>query len=61
MENLAHKFLANTITDDELRALKKWLEDPKNKDYLKKVITTDYQLDYAYRKIDFESAYQRIV
>ncbi|WP_149304242.1 FecR family protein [Pareuzebyella sediminis] len=61
MENLVHKFLGDTITEDELQMLKKWLEDPKNKEYLKKVLTTNYELDSAYRKIDAENAYQRIV
>ncbi|MBM1106823.1 DUF4974 domain-containing protein [Aurantibacter crassamenti] len=61
MKNLIIKFISNTITSEELSTLQKWLENPKNKDYFKEMIKTNQRLDFAYREIDVETAYQRII
>ena len=61
LKALAHKFLDNTISDEELALLKQWLENSKNRDSLKELLMLNSRLDYAYRSIDAEKAYQQII
>ena len=61
MKTLILKFLTDTISIEELKILQKWLSNPKNRDYFEEMIKTNQRLDFAYRKIDVETAYQRII
>ncbi|WP_339715269.1 FecR domain-containing protein [uncultured Kriegella sp.] len=61
MKTLVLKFLINTISKKELKILQKWLGNPKNREYFKEMIETNQRLDFAYRKIDEETAYRRII
>lgn len=61
LKTLVLKFLANTISEEELRSLKRWLQKPQNRDYFKKMIQANQELDLAFRHIDSEKAYRRIM
>lgn len=61
MKTLVLKFLTDTISEEELKTLQKWLSNPNNRDYFKDMIETNQRLDFAYRKIDEETAYRRII
>lgn len=61
MKDLVNKFLNNTISLEELTTLKKWIKNPKNKSFLKEALKTNQRLDLAYREIDVDKAYERIM
>ncbi|MBC8767709.1 FecR domain-containing protein [Arenibacter sp. BSSL-BM3] len=61
MKTLVLKYLANTISEEELLSLKLWLKKPENRAYFKEVVKSNQELDLALRHIDSEKAYRRIL
>ncbi|TQO37506.1 FecR family protein [Arenibacter algicola] len=61
MKTLVYKYLSNTISQEELHSLKVWLKKPENKDCFKEIIEANQELDLAFRQIDSEKAYRRIL
>lgn len=55
------KYLANEISEEELVSLKIWLKKPENQASFKEFIKSNQELDLAFRQIDSEKAYRRIL
>lgn len=45
LESLIVKYLSDNISDEELEALEKWLEDPRNKLVFEKYVRTSYDMN----------------
>lgn len=61
MKTLVLKYLANEISEEELVSLKIWLKKPENQASFKEFIKSNQELDLAFRQIDSEKAYRRIL
>lgn len=61
MKTLVLKYLANEISEEELVSLKIWLKKPENQASFKEFIKSNQELDLAFRQIDSEKAYHRIL
>ncbi|QVY65198.1 FecR family protein [Polaribacter sp. Q13] len=60
MKKIIIKYIANTITDQELDALKLWLKKEKNQNTFEQYIKTSYDIDSAMNKPDLDAAYKKI-
>lgn len=61
MKNLIIKFLTDTISHQELAVLRDWLQNPENQEYFKTMVRANEKLDSAYRPIDVETAYKKVL
>lgn len=59
MKQLVIKYLTDTISKEELKALQDWLQLPKNQEYFKNAVQANQILDASYTSIDVEEAYQK--
>lgn len=59
MKQLVIKYLTDTISKEELKALQDWLQLPKNQEYFKNAVQANQILDTSYTSIDVEEAYQK--
>ncbi|GAA3650924.1 FecR family protein [Flavivirga jejuensis] len=60
MKNIITKFIANTITEDELELLCKWLENHKNQNEFKQYILDYHDLNITMLKNDADKAFNRV-
>jgi len=58
---LIHKYLTDTISDNELELLHDWLKLPENQELFKSMVSTNRTLDHIYRPINTENAYQKVL
>ena len=59
MKNLILKYLFDSLNDEELLKLSKWLEEPKNRETFKSFVKTNLKSDYALNSPDKEKALNR--
>ncbi|WP_299672114.1 FecR family protein [uncultured Polaribacter sp.] len=61
MEKIIIKYLTDKISLEELKILRAWLKDNKNKASFKEFVRINQQLDTAYSNVNAEEAYQKII
>ena len=61
MKNLILKYLFDSLNDEELLKLSKWLEEPKNREIFKSFVKTNLKSDYALNSPDKEKALNRML
>lgn len=61
MKNLILKYLFDSLNDEELLKLSKWLEEPKNRETFKSFVKTNLKSDYALNSPDKEKALNRML
>jgi transmembrane sensor len=59
LKQLVIKYLTDTLSKEELKALQDWLKLPKNQEYFKNAVRANQILDFSYTSIDKEEAYQK--
>ncbi|WP_066219614.1 hypothetical protein [Formosa haliotis] len=60
MKNIIEKFIANSITEDELKLLYKWLEKSENQHKFEQYIVDYHDLNLATLKNDVDAAYGKV-
>lgn len=61
MKDLIIRFLTSSISEEETKVLRDWLQEPKNREKFKGIVRSNQLLDLTYRSIDTEKAYRRIL
>lgn len=60
MKNIITKFIADTITDEELKALHEWLENTDNQKKFERYISDYHDLNLYMLKNDIDKAYKNV-
>ncbi|WP_157691835.1 FecR family protein [Polaribacter sp. KT25b] len=60
MKKIIIKYIANTITDQEMESLRLWLKKEKNQNTFEQYIKAFYDIDTAMNKPDLDAAYKKI-
>ncbi|WP_273274836.1 FecR family protein [Maribacter polysiphoniae] len=61
MKKYISKLLMDTISQDELVILKKWLENPKNQSILESYVKNYHDLNMAMLKDNVDEAYEKVI
>ena len=60
MKKIIIKYIANTITDQELETLRLWLKKENNQETFDQYIKASYDIDTVMNKPDLDTAYKKI-